>query len=41
MLVMTHISPTLDPEHASERYADLAKRSFSGRIVMARDLMEF
>jgi ribonuclease BN (tRNA processing enzyme) len=39
MVVMTHISPTVG--NAFERYGELAQKYFTGRIVMAKDLMQF
>ncbi len=40
-LVMSHFPPTVHPDDDFQRYIDAAKRYFSGRIVVAKDLMEF
>jgi len=40
-VVMTHLSPTLDPNDDYQRYVDGAKKFFSGPIVVAKDLMRF
>jgi ribonuclease BN (tRNA processing enzyme) len=40
-LVMSHFPPTVHPGDDFQRYIDAAKRYFSGRIVVAKDLMEF
>jgi ribonuclease BN (tRNA processing enzyme) len=40
-VVMTHLSPTADPNDDYQRYLDQAKKYFSGRIVLAKDLMQF
>jgi len=40
-LVMSHLPPTVHPDDDFQRYIDAAKRYFSGRIVVAKDLMEF
>jgi ribonuclease BN (tRNA processing enzyme) len=40
-VVLTHISPTVDPEDDYRRYADGAKKFFSGSVVVAKDLMRF
>jgi ribonuclease BN (tRNA processing enzyme) len=41
MVVLTHLSPTVDPEDSYQRYLDAAKTFFPGRIVLAKDLMQF
>lgn len=40
-VVLTHLSPTGDPEDDYQRYADGAKKFFSGPIFVAKDLMRF
>jgi ribonuclease BN (tRNA processing enzyme) len=40
-IVMTHLGPTIDPNDTYQRYADGAKKYFSGPIVLAKDLMQF
>lgn len=40
-VVMTHLSPTADPKDDHQRYVDVAKKYFSGHIVLAKDLMQF
>jgi ribonuclease BN (tRNA processing enzyme) len=40
-LVMSHLPPTLNPDDNLQRYVDAARKYFSGRIVVAKDLMEF
>jgi len=40
-LVMSHLPPTLNLGDDFQRYVDAAKKHFSGRIVVARDLMVF
>ena len=40
-VVMTHLSPTVDPKDDYQRYADGAKKFFSGSILLAKDLMQF
>ena len=40
-VVLTHISPTVDPEDDYQRYVDGVKKFFSGPIVVAKDLMRF
>jgi ribonuclease BN (tRNA processing enzyme) len=40
-LVMSHLPPTVNPEDNFQRYVDAAKKHFSGRIVVAKDLMVF
>ena len=41
MIVMTHLSPSPDPNDDYHRYAEEAKKYFSGQIVVAKDLMQF
>jgi ribonuclease BN (tRNA processing enzyme) len=41
MVVMTHLGRTADPEHDYPRYVDVAKKYYSGPIVLAKDLMKF
>ena len=38
-VVMTHLSPTLDPKDDFKRYVAAARRFYAGRIVIAKDLM--
>jgi ribonuclease BN (tRNA processing enzyme) len=40
-VVLTHLSPTVDPEDDYKRYADGVKKFFSGPIQIAKDLMKF
>jgi ribonuclease BN (tRNA processing enzyme) len=40
-VVMTHLTPTVDPEDDYQRYADGARKFFSGQILLAKDLMRF
>ena len=40
-VVMTHLSPTVNPKDDYQRYADGAKKFFSGSILVAKDLMQF
>jgi ribonuclease BN (tRNA processing enzyme) len=40
-VVMTHFSPSVDPNDDYQRYADGAKQFFSGPIFLAKDLMKF
>jgi ribonuclease BN (tRNA processing enzyme) len=40
-VVMTHLTPTVDPKDDYQRYADGAKKFFSGSILLAKDLMRF
>lgn len=40
-VVLTHLSPTGDPEDDYQRYADGAKKFFSGPVFVAKDLMRF
>ena len=40
-IVMTHLSPTVDPEDTYQRHVDGAKKFFSGPILLAKDLMKF
>jgi ribonuclease BN (tRNA processing enzyme) len=40
-VVMTHFSPTPDPNDTYQRYADEAKKFFSGEIMVAKDLSRF
>jgi ribonuclease BN (tRNA processing enzyme) len=41
MVVMTHLGPTIDPKDSYQRYVDGAKKFFHGKIVLAKDLMQF
>jgi ribonuclease BN (tRNA processing enzyme) len=40
-LVMSHLPPTIKPEDDFQRYVDAARKHFSGKIVVAKDLMVF
>ena len=40
-VVLTHLSPTTDPEDDYQRYVDGAKKFFPGQVVVAKDLMRF
>jgi ribonuclease BN (tRNA processing enzyme) len=41
MVVMTHFGPSVRPDDDYQRYADEAKKYFSGQVMVAKDLMEF
>ena len=41
VVVLTHLLPTANPDDDYQRYADGVKKYFSGRVVVARDLMQF
>ena len=40
-IVMTHLAPSLNPNDDYLRFADDAKKHFSGEIKIAKDLMQF
>jgi ribonuclease BN (tRNA processing enzyme) len=40
-IVMTHFGPSLNPNDDYQRFADEAKKHFSGEIKVAKDLMQF
>jgi len=40
-VVMTHLTPSVDPKDDFQRYADGAKKFFSGSVLLAKDLMQF
>jgi ribonuclease BN (tRNA processing enzyme) len=40
-VVMTHLSPSSDPNDDFARYALAAKKHFSGSVLIAKDLMKF
>jgi ribonuclease BN (tRNA processing enzyme) len=40
-IVMTHLSPSADPNDDYHRYVEEAKKYFSGQVVVAKDLMQF
>ncbi len=40
-VVMTHLSPSVDPNDDYQRYVDRAKKYYSGPITLAKDLMKF
>ncbi len=41
MVVMTHLAPTGDPNETYQRYVDGARKYYSGKIAVAKDLMQF
>jgi ribonuclease BN (tRNA processing enzyme) len=41
MIVMTHLGPSVRPDDDYQRFADEAKKYFSGQVMVAKDLMEF
>lgn len=41
VVVMTHLPPTRDPNDDFQRYVDEAKKFYNGKIIVAKDLMEF
>lgn len=41
MVVLSHLLPSGDPDDDYQRYVDATKKYFSGRVVAAKDLMEF
>jgi ribonuclease BN (tRNA processing enzyme) len=41
MVVLTHLLPTANADDDYARYAEATKKYFSGRVVVAKDLMEF
>jgi ribonuclease BN (tRNA processing enzyme) len=41
MVVMSHLGPSAAPNDDYQRYVDEARKYFPGRIVVAKDLMEF
>jgi ribonuclease BN (tRNA processing enzyme) len=40
-VVMTHLSPTVEPKDDYQRYLDGAKKYYTGPILLAKDLMQF
>jgi ribonuclease BN (tRNA processing enzyme) len=40
-VVLTHLSPTVDPNDDYQRYINGAKKFYSGPITLAKDLMKF
>ncbi|AOY95428.1 MBL fold metallo-hydrolase [Cupriavidus sp. USMAA2-4] len=40
-VILTHLLPTVDEHDDYERYVTEVKKSFSGQVVVAKDLMEF
>jgi ribonuclease BN (tRNA processing enzyme) len=40
-IVMTHLAPSLNLNDDHQRFADEAKKHFSGEIKVAKDLMQF
>lgn len=41
MVVLSHLLPSANPEDDYQRSVDATKKYFSGRVVAAKDLMEF
>jgi ribonuclease BN (tRNA processing enzyme) len=41
MVVLSHLLPSANPDDDYQRYVDATKKYFSGRVVAAKDLMEF
>ena len=41
MVVLTHLLPSANPDDDYQRYVDATKKYFSGRVVAAKDLMQF
>ena len=41
LVVLSHLLPSGDPDDDYQRYVDTTKKYFSGRVVAAKDLMEF
>jgi ribonuclease BN (tRNA processing enzyme) len=40
-VIMTHLGPSVDPDHEYPGYVDEAKKFYSGPITLAKDLMKF
>jgi ribonuclease BN (tRNA processing enzyme) len=40
-IVMTHFGPSVRPNDDYQRFAEEAKKHFSGQVVLAKDLMEY
>ena len=40
-VVLTHIPATANPNDDYTRYAAAVKKSFSGQVLIAKDLMQF
>jgi ribonuclease BN (tRNA processing enzyme) len=40
-VVLTHVGPAIDPKDDFKRFADQVKKQFSGKVLVANDLMEF
>jgi ribonuclease BN (tRNA processing enzyme) len=40
-IIMTHLGPSIRSDDDYQRFADEAKKYFSGKVVLAKDLMEF
>lgn len=40
-VVLTHLPSTIDPKDEYQRFADTVRKRFSGKVLVARDLMEF
>jgi ribonuclease BN (tRNA processing enzyme) len=40
-VILTHLSPSIDPKDDYQRLADEVKKYFSGEVVIAKDLMQF
>lgn len=41
MIVLSHLLPSANPDDDYQRYVDATRKYFSGRVVAAKDLMEF
>ena len=41
MVVLTHLLPAANPDDDYQRYVDATKKYFAGRVVAAKDLMDF
>ena len=40
-MVLTHFLPATDPKDAYERLGPQVSKHFSGKVLLAKDLMEF
>jgi len=40
-VALTHLPSTADPKDEFKRYADEVQKQFSGKVLVAKDLMEF
>jgi ribonuclease BN (tRNA processing enzyme) len=41
MVILTHLPPTSDPNDQYQRFIEQINKVYSGRVVVAKDLMEF